>query len=189
MKVSLRKANSLQEQLNELIKNRPSNPDEVDVLNYELWKSEVENAQTRYYNEVEHKLALVKARYAIRKKIAYQNHLSGISDLLVDMAELDSTITTVQRFILQRQVRSKDEVLEKKRNRKMARVENADYDGYIEMDVSVISKGDHDHWTEEVQKLKKHKAKINDMLLELNIKTVFDLPPQVEEVLKKENLI
>ena len=71
----------------------------------------------------------------------------------------------------------------------MARVENADYDGYIEMDVSVISKGDHDHWNEEVQKLKKHKAKINDMLLELNIKTVFDLPPQVEEVLKKENLI
>ena len=43
--------------------------------------------------------------------------------------------------------------------------------------------------TEEVQKLKRHKAKINGMLLELNIKTVFDLPPQVEEVLKKENLI
>ena len=36
MKVSLRKANSLQEQLNELIKNRPSNPDDVDLFNYEM---------------------------------------------------------------------------------------------------------------------------------------------------------
>ena len=71
----------------------------------------------------------------------------------------------------------------------MARAENADYDGYISMDVSVISKGDHDHWTEKVQELRRTKAKNNDELLSLNIKTEIDLSPEVVKILKNENLI
>ena len=47
MKVSLRKANALQEQLNEAIKNRPSADHEVNVVDFELWRSEIENAQTK----------------------------------------------------------------------------------------------------------------------------------------------
>ena len=62
----------------------------------------------------------------------------------------------------------------------MARAENADYDGYISMDVSVISKNDHEHWTEEVKGLRRTKAKINDELLSLNIKTEIDLTPRCE---------
>ena len=49
MRVSLRKANALQEQLNEAIKNRPSADHEVNVVDYEMWKSEIENAQTKWY--------------------------------------------------------------------------------------------------------------------------------------------
>ena len=71
----------------------------------------------------------------------------------------------------------------------MARAENADFDGYISMDVSVISRNDHDHWTEKLQELKRTKAKLNDDLLSLNIKTEIDLPSQVVKVLKQENLI
>ena len=66
MKVSLRKANALQEQLNELIKTRPNADHEVNVIDYELWRSEVENAQTKYYKEVESKLEMVEARFSIR---------------------------------------------------------------------------------------------------------------------------
>ena len=50
---------------------------------------------------------------------------------------------------------------------------NADYDGYIEMDVSDSKGGT--IIRSKVQKLKKHKDQINDMLLGLNIKTVVDL--------------
>ena len=42
MRVSLRKANALQEQLNEAIKTRPSADHEVNVIDYELWRSEIE---------------------------------------------------------------------------------------------------------------------------------------------------
>ena len=189
MKVSLRKANALQEQLNEAIKNRPSADHEVNVVDYELWKSEIENAQTKWYKEVESKLKMVEARFSIRKSIANHNTLSGVTDLLTDLNHVESKITTIQRWILQRDVRSKDEVLEKQRSRKVARAENADYDGYISMDVSVISKGDHDHWTEKVQELRRTKARINDELLSLNIKTEIDLTPEVVKILKQENLI
>ena len=57
------------------------------------------------------------------------------------------------------------------------------------MDVSVISKNDHDHWTEKVQELRRTRAKINDELLSLNIKTEIDLTPEVVKILKQENLI
>ena len=40
MKVSLRKANALQEQLNEAIKTRPNADHEVNVIDYEPWKSD-----------------------------------------------------------------------------------------------------------------------------------------------------
>ena len=60
MRVSLRKANALQEQLNEAIKNRPSADHEVNVVDYEMWKSEIENAQTKWYREVESKLKWLK---------------------------------------------------------------------------------------------------------------------------------
>ena len=41
--------------------------------------------------------------------------------------------------------------------------------------MSVISKNDFEHWTEEVKGLRRIKAKINDELLSLNIKTEIDL--------------
>ena len=189
MKVSLRKANALQEQLNEAIKTRPNADHEVNVIDYELWRSEIENAQTKYYKEVERKLDMVEARFSIRKRIANHNTLCGVTNLLADLNQIESQITTIQRWILQREVRQKDEVLEKQRNRKVARAENADFDGYISMDVSVISRNDHDHWTEKLQELKRTKAKLNDDLLSLNIKTEIDLPSQVVKVLKQENLI
>ena len=65
--------------------------------------------------------------------------MCGVTNLLADLNEVESQITTIQRWILQRDVRSKDEVLEKQRNRKVARAENADFDGYFSMVVSVIS--------------------------------------------------
>ena len=85
MKVSLRKANALQEQLNEAIKTRPNADHEVNVIDYELWKSEVENAQTKYYKEVERKLDMVEARFSIRKRIANHNTLCGVTNLLADL--------------------------------------------------------------------------------------------------------
>ena len=56
MKVSLRKANALQEQLNEAIKIRPSADHEVNVVDFELWRSEIESSQTKYFTEVKRKL-------------------------------------------------------------------------------------------------------------------------------------
>ena len=189
MRVSLRKANALQEQLNEAIKIRPSADHEVNVVDFELWRSEIESSQTKSFTDVKRKLEMVEARFSIRKNIANHNTLSGVTDLLTDLNHVESKMTTIQRWILQRDVRSKDEVLEKQRNRKVARAENADYDGYISMDVSVIGKDDHDHWTEKVQELRRTKAKINDELLSLNIKTEIDLTPEVVKTLKQENLI
>jgi hypothetical protein len=189
MKVSLRKANALQESLNEAIKVNPKTESEVDVLNFDLWKTEINNVQTRYFEDVRSKLEMVEARFAIRKEIANHNTLSGVTDLLGELAQVESMMTTIQRWILRQTVRSTDEVLEKKRSRRMTQAERVDYDGYISMDVSVIGKGDHDHWTEKVQELRRTKASINDQLLELNIKTQIELPSQVVKILKRENLI
>ena len=57
----------------------------------------------------------------------------------------------------------------------MHRVDNPEYDGYMEMEVSVISKEDRDHWEDKVKELLRRKASINDQLLELNIRTDIEL--------------
>ena len=58
MKVSLRKANALQESLAEIIKSAPKSDSEVDVLNHEMWFEEINNAQSRYFDEIRNKLKL-----------------------------------------------------------------------------------------------------------------------------------
>lgn len=189
MKVSLRKANALQEALGEAIKSATKTSFEVDVVNYEWWKKEINNTQSRYLDEVRGKLEMVKARFEIRKEISTHNNLCGVSDKLTELAQFDSMITTIQRWILQRPTREQDEILEKKRDRKLIRLNNPEYDGYSNMDVSVISIGEHNHWTDKVQELRRNKASINDQLLELNIRTEILLSSQVESVLRKENLI
>ena len=109
--------------------------------------------------------------------------------MLTELASTDSAIITIQRFVVQQTIREKDEIVEKKRERKLARVDNPEYDGYMEMEVSVIGKEDRDHWENKVKELRRKKATINDQLLELNIRTDIELPTFVEEVLRKENLI
>ena len=63
MKVSLRKANALQEQLNEAIKTRPN----VDFLKSMLLTTNCGGLrlkmQTKYYKEVERKLDMVEAGF------------------------------------------------------------------------------------------------------------------------------
>ena len=189
MKVSLRKANALQEALAEAVKSSTKTQREVDVLNTVMWKPEINNVQTRYFDEIRGKLDMVNVRFTIRQLVSTANAECGVSDLLTELASTDSAIITIQRFIVQQSVREKDEILEKKRERKLARVDNPEYDGYMEMEVSVISKEDRDHWEDKVKELRRRKASINDQLLELNIRTDIELPTFVEEVLRKENLI
>ena len=189
MRVSLRKANALQEALAEAVKSSTKTQREVDVLNTVMWKPEINNVQTRYFDEIRGKLDMVNVRFTIRQLVSTANAESGVSDLLTELASTDSAIITIQRFIVQQSAREKDEILEKKRERKLARVDNPEYDGYMEMEVSVISKEDRDHWEDKVKELRRRKATINDQLLELNIRTDIELPTFVEEVLRKENLI
>ena len=73
---------------------------------------------------------------------------------MTELNSTDSAIITIQRFIVQQSAREKDEILEKKRERKLARVDNPEYDGYMEMEVSVISKEDRDHWEDKVKELR-----------------------------------
>ncbi len=174
MRVSLRKANALQEALAEAVKSTPKTQREVDVLNTVMWKPEINNVQTRYFDEIRGKLDMVNARFEIRKLVSAANAENGISDLLTELASTDSAIITIQRFVVQQTIREKDEIVEKKRERKLARVDNPEYD---------------DHWENKVKELRRKKATINDQLLELNIRTDIELPTFVEEVLRKENLI
>ena len=189
MKVSLRKANALQEALAEAVKSSTKTQREVDVLNTVMWKPEINNVQTRYFDEIRGKLDMVNVRFTIRQLVSTANAECGVSDLLTEFGILlTQQSLPFKGSSFNNLAREKDEILEKKRERKLARVDNPEYDGYMEMEVSVISKEDRDHWEDKVKELRR-KASINDQLLELNIRTDIELPTFVEEVLRKENLI
>ena len=95
MRVSLRKANALQEALAEAVKSTPKTQREVDVLNTVMWKPEINNVQTRYFDEIRGKLDMVNVRFTIRQLVSAANAESGVSDLLTELASTDSAIITL----------------------------------------------------------------------------------------------
>ena len=99
MRVSLRKANALQEALAEAVKSTPKTQREVDVLNTVMWKPEINNVQTRYFDEIRGKLDMVNVRFTIRQLVSAANAESGVSDLLTELASTDSAIITIQRLL------------------------------------------------------------------------------------------
>ena len=58
MKVSLRKANMLQNSLNELVKESTEISSMVDVMTQDNWETELDNVRNEYFAEVESKLIL-----------------------------------------------------------------------------------------------------------------------------------
>lgn len=188
MKITLRKANALQNSIQDHLKtietkvvvslNEFQDPEGVvSVARGELVANDMRRAQ------------LTKALYRIRALVGKQNVYVGISDLLADAAYIDrrlghlkglaeSDATEATAVI----VGKLDKIRNDKSDRRLYGYNDAVNAGVLTADQIAGIKGD-------MLALKKQKQSINDKILELNVRTEIELDADTVEVLTREQLV
>jgi hypothetical protein len=189
MNISLRKANALQNSVNDAIKALSVTP--VISLN-EFQDAEQEIAGLR--NTVLEKLAtrkyLYNALYEIRQAVSTANHAAGVDAKLAQVAHQDKLIQLFNSLVEQKARETAVVVagkLDKIRNR--AADARSVYGFENTVDTSVLSQEDLDGFRREVVQLRKSKQKTQDEILELNVRTEITLSDSTKNVLTSQGLI
>ena len=191
MKISLRKANTIQELVGEALQQPLESPAHLDVMAIDEWRDALTNARETLLSEVETRAQLVSVRYEVRKRISFENAKQGVTNLLATLAETDTMINLMKRNVVDRPLADKYDVVEKKRERKITLLdkEGLHYNRSDTFDVSIIDTETVKTYKEKVKVLKRKRQRINDELLEKNIRSEIELPSWVVDLLRKHGLI
>jgi len=191
MKISLRKANTIQELVGEILQQSLESPTNLDVMAIDEWKDELRFARKTFLSEMATRAQLVSARYEVRKLISEENAKQGVTTLLATLAETDTMINLMKRNVVDRTVSDKYDVVEKKRERKIALLdkEGLHYNRSDTYDVSIIDAETIKTYKETVKVLKRKRQRITDELLEKNIRSEIELPRWAVDLLREHGLI
>lgn len=191
MKISLRKANTIQELVGEALKQSLESPANLDVLAIDEWKDELIFARKTFLSEMATRTQLVSARYEVRKRISEENAKQGVTSLLATLAETDTMINLMKRNVVDQTVSDKYDVVEKKRERKITLLDKEGMHVYRSdtFDVSIIDAETIKTYKEKVKVLKRKRQRINDELLEKNIRSEIELPSWAVDLLREHGLI
>lgn len=188
MNITLRKANAVQNSIQEAVKAIKIDTT-VELNEFE----NVEEALTRANNELiandTRRQRLTMALYNIRALVGTANAANGIDTALAKAAFIDKRIGQLEELAKAAEITALDVVkgkLEKLRN---TEAKSRVY-GYADtVSTGVLSKEQIAQAKAEILNLKKQKQKLNDEILELNIKTEIPLSDDTVAALQAEGLI
>ena len=134
---------------------------------------------------------LIEALYDIRSKVAQSNTNSGITEILTQIARLDKLISVNQKMA-ERTVRFSTELVEGRLNKiRNSKDESRAmlYDRYNELSTGVATEESNKTFKEAVAAHKREKQRLQDLVLEANVRTEIALQPETENTLRIEGLI
>ena len=187
MKLTLRKANALQNAIQDHIKT-------IDVKNTiqlnEFQSPEVElpKALATLVDNDTRRFALMTAIYNIRASVGRANVESGVADLLTRAALVDKRLAHLKGFT-ESKTQENASVLEGKLAKMREGGERRVYGYNDSIESGVLTDVVMETFKIETRALKKEKQSINDKVLELNVRTEIELDAQTVELLQKEQLI
>lgn len=189
MNITLRKANVIQNNIQETIKGIKTNL-EIQVNEFQDPAIELKKANDAVFAADHRRQRLLLAMYNIRGLVGTANAQSGIDLKLTTAAYIDKRMSQLEEIAKGTELTDLSIIrgkLEKIKNRKD---DSRSLYGRDETVVtSVLSQEQIDQAKEEIRTLKKQKQKINDEILELNIKTEIPLSEDVITTLQSEGLI
>jgi hypothetical protein len=189
MEITLRKASALQNSINEAVKSIELKHS-VRINEFQDAVAEVERAAAEFKTNVARRVALSDVLYKVRKAVGRANANAGVNEKLAELAQLEKDIQFFSG-LASHEVAENASVLEGKlnkiRNRKDER--SSLYGITDEVSTSVLSREDLDLFRSKVAELKKKKQKLQDELLEVNVRTTVLLDAQSVDVLQFEELI
>jgi hypothetical protein len=192
MNISLRKANALQNSINDTVKGLQFETT-VKINEFQEAEQEIAKAASALCENLTRRDALMDTLYEIRKSVSGANTQVGIDSRLADVAHLEKQIQ-FYNGLAGNKVRDSAVVvagrLDKIRNDKSESSRRSSIYGYADtVDTSVLLKEDLDAFRKTVAKAKKAKQKLQDEILELNVQTVIQLSDKAVTMLQAEGLV
>lgn len=190
MNISLRKANALQNSINDVIKGIDLKG-QVTLTEFHAPIMEIDKATTEFKTNLSRRDSLVKVLYYIRRQVGVANSAAGVNEKLTEIARLEKQIQNYTA-LAGNSVREQEAVvigqLEKIKNRK----EDArSIYGMTAVSVttSVFTEEDIKGFKAYVNSAKKAKQKLQDEVLELNVRTEIFLNADTVQTLNYESLL
>jgi hypothetical protein len=190
MNISLRKANAIQNAIQDAIKSINVTLS-VELNEFQDVETELKKANDAAFLADARRQKLLLALYNIRGLVGTANANCGIDLKLATAVFADKRISQLQEFAEQKPFTDLTVIkgrLEKIRNSKEESLRSI-YGRENTVSTSVISQTQIDQAVDEIKNLKKQKQKLNDEILELNIKTEIPLSDEVVKTLQAEGLI
>lgn len=188
MKITLRKANAVQNSIQEAIKTLKVDRS-IELNEFQNVEAELEKAVSSLDAAVTRRDNLVTALYAVRAQVGAANASAGIDQKLTEGALIDKRIGFAEETAKAVEMTALDVVkgkLEKLRNTES----KSRIYGYNEtVTTSVVTAEAIARAKAQVLELKKAKQKVNDEVLELNIRTEITLDAVVVQTLVDEGLV
>jgi hypothetical protein len=191
MNISLRKASAIQNSINDTVKSIEFEAT-VKINEFQDAEQEIARVAETFKSNLTRRTALIDSLYEIRKAVGEANTQVGVVNRLADVAHLEKQIQ-FYNGLAGKGVRESAVVvagrLDKIRNDKGEHRRSSIY-GYSDtVDTTVFTKEDLDGFRRVVATAKKQKQKLQDEILELNVRTEIKLSAQAEATLQAEGLI
>ena len=192
MKITLRKASALQTAIQEAVKNIEVTV-KVELNEFERPDVALATANMKLIAADQRRVALTKALYVVRAQVGTANAECGINERLAKAAYVDKRIGQLTVLIgaeaLQDNMAVIEGKLEKLKAPETANSRRSIY-GYSDtVSTGVLSQAQVDAFKAEQLALKKDKQKLNDEVLELNVRTEIALSDETVAVLTSEGLV
>jgi hypothetical protein len=191
MNLTLRKANAVQAGINDAIKSIKIEAT-LELNEFQDVVTELKKANETLFTNDSRRQRLLLALYNIRGLVGSANAQSGIDLKLATAAFLDKRVAQLDELAKLAVVTDIAVItgkLDKIRNDKGESTRRSIYGHSDTVSTTVVSQDQIDQIKAEIQNLKKQKQKINDEVLELNIRTEIPLSEDVVATLQAEGLI
>ena len=188
MKITLRKANALQNSIQDHLKTIDTKVS-VSLNEFQDPTGVVSVARGELVANDMRRGSLTRALYRIRAQVGRANVEAGVSDLLADAAYIDKRLAHLKGLAESEATEATavlvgklDKIRNDKSERRAYGYNDSVATGVLTTDQIEGIKGD-------MRSLKKQKQSINDKVLELNVRTEIELDADTLEVLTKEQLV
>jgi hypothetical protein len=191
MNITLRKANAVQNSINETVKNIKVELT-IEINEFQNVEDTLSKANNELIANDGRRQNLTMALYNIRALVGTANAASGIDTALAKAAFIDKRIGQLEQLASGTEITSLEVIkgkLEKIKNDKGENSRRSIYGYNDTVSTGVLSKEQIAQAKTEILNLKKQKQKLNDEILELNIKTEIPLGDDVVATLQAEGLL
>jgi hypothetical protein len=188
MKITLRKANALQNTIQDHIKTIEVKTS-ISLNEFQEPSKELACAREGVVANDVKRAKLTKALYRIRAGVGRANVESGVSDLLAEAAYIDKRLGHLKGVTESKAVEAEN-VLEGKLQKLRDTEAKSRMYGYNDtVETGVLTAEQIEGYKADMRDLKKEKQSINDKVLELNVRTEIDLDTDTVALLQAEQLV